>query len=164
MRHGKAERGSGSGIRDHDLPFTRGGEQEARSVAHILIEAGCIPNIILTSSAHRAVKTAEFLANSLGLHDKVHSLPILYEGTADHYLHTIQQLPAAITTVLIIGHNPSVSVLAQSLRGHGISPSHFTTGAIACIEMDVHSWTEVSFHLGTCRWFYQPEHGLPPTL
>ena len=64
MRHAKSDWGVASGG-DHDRVLARRGIKAARKVGRFLTESGTIPDLILSSTAVRALTTAE-LANEAG--------------------------------------------------------------------------------------------------
>ena len=49
---------------DHDRPLNKRGRQAAPRMGQLLVEAGLIPDLIVSSTATRARQTVEFVAKS----------------------------------------------------------------------------------------------------
>jgi phosphohistidine phosphatase len=115
MRHATAAAGTG---RDIDRPLTRRGVDEAQRVGERLRVDGPIPERVLCSSAHRCRETWRSLAIGLGAGslpaiDVAYEIDLYNASTAD-LLDAIQAEQDA-RTVLVLAHNPGISILALEL-------------------------------------------------
>lgn len=115
MRHAKAAAGTG---RDIDRPLTRGGRDDARFVGECLRLEGPIPDRVLCSTATRCRETWQAVAAGLSEGTApefdVAFEPDLYDATAAALLHAIQSESDA-PSVLVVAHNPGISLLALEL-------------------------------------------------
>lgn len=111
LRHAQA----GQAAADADRPLTERGEQQAAAVGRWLQRSGLVPDRVVVSAARRAVLTWERAAAQLP------SVPTpvvdarIYDNTVEALLAVIAETPADIGTVAVVGHNPSIGVLARML-------------------------------------------------
>lgn len=126
-------------MHDHDRPLSARGRSEIPMIAKCIRDANIRPSIIITSSAIRARETARILAAELGFPAEF----IQQEKGA--YLATVEQLKKLIAiqddgfcSMIIVGHNPGLSDLAESLLP-GSTESLPTCGVFA-VDLDVDSW------------------------
>jgi len=156
MRHGEAENRLPVGLRDFQRPLSAKGRRDAVWVGRYLAQSEAVPEHLVASSALRTRSTAELIAQQLALDKNVATVTALYNGAPEAYLEQVWQLPATVDRVLMIGHNPAVSALADAVRGTGTPVGNFHPGAVACLGFDVSSWDQVQYHKGYCRWFVKP--------
>jgi phosphohistidine phosphatase len=144
MRHATANPGGG---RDHDRTLTPAGQDEARQVGLSLRSQGPIPERVLCSSAVRCRETWQALSAGLGSIAAVDFERDLYNASPESLLHCLAGI-ADEQSVLILAHNPGVSVLALELvRGNEESVTRLRAGfapaAIACFEIEG-PWSMIS--------------------
>lgn len=130
MRHGPAEDTSPSG-RDADRALSPAGRERVRLVAQALLEGGEYPYTILSSPLARALETAEIVADLTHLarrareDEKAHlagatgGVEIRRElGMGTEKLPLLAELVrAGRKRVLVVGHEPDLSMLVTSLTG-----------------------------------------------
>jgi phosphohistidine phosphatase len=118
-----------SGIKDVERTLTDKGVQDASKAGKYLKDKNIFPDFIFTSHAIRALSTARLITDQLGLDEsRLTVLEDLYEASLRILLRIINELDHKIHTVLIIGHNPSISFLSEFLTDGSvgeISPSGF---------------------------------------
>ena len=78
IRHAEAQSGNGS---DFERALSRVGELCAIKLGENLRSLGLMPDLIITSSAIRALHTAQLIANALGATKRVASLRELYDAS-----------------------------------------------------------------------------------
>src|SRR5947209_13740565 len=129
LRHAKAERPAG--MADSDRPLTQRGHADAAAAGAWLAARGYRPDLVLCSPAKRTRQTWRGVSVALtGSED----LPVRYEKALYHdgvgaALDLVRVVPATTRSVLLIGHNPTVSTLSalldegteQDLRTSGIA-------------------------------------------
>lgn len=114
LRHAQAK-DSASGQRDHELPLTEYGIEQATTVGASLRARGTTIDHVLCSSAIRTRQTW----NALGLDAEVEYSDALYNAGSDSILESIRLLGEAVRTAMIIGHGPGLPTLAAQLAGPG---------------------------------------------
>jgi phosphohistidine phosphatase len=115
MRHGEA-RWRDTETDDFARALSRRGISGAEAMAGRLRELGLVPDRLLTSPAHRTGQTADIVARELALPAR-HVLRDegLYLASARDLLRIVHGTGPRIRHLMIIGHNPGVSELAQQL-------------------------------------------------
>jgi phosphohistidine phosphatase len=63
LRHAKSDHGEAS-LSDHDRPLNERGKRDSPRIGERLLEAGLVPEVILSSTAKRAKKTADKVAKA----------------------------------------------------------------------------------------------------
>ena len=136
MRHGHAEENRD----DYPRVLSERGRAAARRSGEELAQAGLVPGHILTSSAPRALETAEIVAQSSGYQGAIQQDRALYLAAASRYRSALQELPAQLSSVLLVGHNPSLSELAQELgrRRGDLAPAEYES-----LALDLLDWSEL---------------------
>lgn len=141
LRHGKAEAHAPGGDADRDL--TERGVAEVRTVAQNLVALGGRPDLIVSSGARRARRTAEIAANASGYVSEIVIASSIYEATVGTLLLVVNTLPATASRVLMVGHNPGFEELADLLAIPEGAAAHMLTAALAHLEFDVSEWLDV---------------------
>lgn len=170
LRHGKAE-AAGPGRSDADRPLSRDGKADAAAAGEWLAAHGLLPNLVLCSPARRAVQTWNAVAAAAGPKSAavpaVGYEPRLYTQGVQTVLGLLADVPDELSTLLIVGHNPTISLLSALLSppfdGQGLSPAGLAvhrsgagwadwaaTGAPLVLSYAARATTEVpSPHQGT---------------
>jgi phosphohistidine phosphatase len=134
MRHGPAQDDSPSG-RDADRALTPSGRERVAAVAKALLDEGEAPFSILTSPLVRALETAEIVAEVTNLSRRAREdmkaqragatgeIEIRRElGMGTEKLGLLAELVrAGRKRVMIVGHEPDLSMLVMSLVGHSLA-------------------------------------------
>jgi len=135
LRHAKAERPAGTS--DLARPLTARGHADAAAVGAWLAHRGLLPAEVICSPSKRTRQTWHGVALALGgAGPEVRYEPTVYAGTARELLDLIRAAPDGAATVLLIGHNPTISDLSglldpeaardsDGLRTSGIAVHHF---------------------------------------
>lgn len=146
VRHAKSDWGDPS-LDDHDRPLNDRGMRDAPVMAARLAASGFRPDVILASTALRARTTAEAFAAELGV--AVSLDPELYGAPAGALLAAAAATGAA--SVMVVAHDPGMSVLAGRLSGDGIG--HMPTCAVATFTWTHDDW-DVATALDPDDWTF----------
>lgn len=148
VRHAKSDWGD-PGLDDHDRPLNARGRGDApaaaRRLASRLAASGIGVEALLTSTALRAATTAGFFGAELGLEPEPD--PDLYGASARTLLDAAAARGAR--SVMVVAHDPGMTVLAERLSGGGIG--HMPTCAVATFRWDTSDW-EVATALDPDVW------------
>lgn len=140
LRHGKAERPV-SGRSDFDRELTQRGHDDATRVGEVLFERRLTPDSIISSSAKRAITTAQRVAENCGFKPDVNVRADLYSAGIVAILNVIRtSIPSDATTALIVGHNPGLEYLIElfSLTYRSLPPAGW-----ALINLKIENWSDV---------------------
>lgn len=114
IRHAPAEDAAISGTRDFDRSLTFEGRELAIRQSEQLLERGIRLDGLIGSTAVRAWQTAEVVASVLRLPEsRCVKWPILYTAKVHEIIAV--RVSKSWNTVAIVGHNPTLSALAQHL-------------------------------------------------
>jgi len=135
VRHAKAEEHSFI-KKDYNRNLITKGIQRAKRIASQLL--GKITfnehTIVISSSANRALQTAQIFSEELDYPvDTIIQTKAIYEAHYSTILEVINQVPANIDTLVIFGHNPGLSDLANYVCNTYIN---LNTSAVAEIIME----------------------------
>jgi len=140
LRHAQSA-GKQSGQRDYDRLLTPQGEVEARTNGKKISDGNYFPDLILCSGAARTRKTLElFYEFKQLLNEKIQFREDLYDAAMTHLLDIIQGLPDDVNKVMLIGHNPGISLLASDLSTRIVDMS---TCQLVGYEFQVDSWLDI---------------------
>ena len=119
-----------------------GRQPEVRgSRAERLAKRDVKPDLILSSPAMRALKTAEIIAKKLDYKRKdIVVDDRLYAVGADELLDVIHKLGDKLERVMLFGHNPELTELAHRLSSE---ITHMPTCAVAEFTFDAKSWSNI---------------------
>ncbi|MEV8553503.1 histidine phosphatase family protein [Streptomyces glaucescens] len=147
LRHAKSARPpEGRGVPDHDRPLAPRGRRDAPAAGRALATAGCLPDLVLCSTALRARETWERAAARWATRPPVRHDPRLYAAGAAGLLAVVREVPPEVGTLLLVGHNPGLEDLVLGLAGDGLDDTldrvraKFPTSAIAVLAWHGTDW------------------------
>lgn len=153
VRHAKSDWGDPA-LDDHDRPLNGRGLRDAPAMAARLAATGFRADAILSSTALRAATTADFFRGALtgpeGQAVPVEQQERLYGASASTLLLAAAERDER--SIVIVAHDPGMSVLAGRLSDGGIG--HMPTCAVATFEWDADDW-DVATALDPLRWEQQ---------
>lgn len=150
LRHGIAEDQSPTG-RDADRRLTAEGVEEMEAVAAGMAALGLQFDIIHTSPRVRARHTAEIAAAALGQSDQVTLAPALSYGCGLAELRELLANVGSKARVLLVGHQPDLSLNIGALLGGG--RVQMKKASLACVEV-----SRVEPGGGELRWLLHADH------
>lgn len=139
LRHAKSDWGDGD-VADHDRPLTERGKRDAPRVGEYLRKQKVCPTAIFSSTAKRARKTAEKVAQALNDEIPIHLAPTLYLAGPDAYLRILAENGADQSCLLVVGHNPGIEQLVTRLTREVVPMG---TAALVEVQIDIDSWHEL---------------------
>jgi len=102
---------------DRDRPLTARGAGNAAAIGAWLQQSGYVPDTALVSTALRAQQTWAAAAESLDAHHEPTLDERIYDNTVEAVLDVIGEVAGDVTTLAVVGHNPSIGELAAALDG-----------------------------------------------
>lgn len=150
LRHAETENAY-SGQKDFDRELTNIGISDAIYKGKILKDKNITFDLLLVSSAKRAAKTAELIAEQIGYTIKtIKQKEEIYLASTRTMLSEINMIESKYSSVLLVAHNPGTEFIAEYLTGESIG--HVPPAGAISIELDVDSWEEVSQNFGKLLW------------
>ena len=153
MRHAKSS--WDLPVSDHQRPLNERGLKNAPEMGRRILKSQVIPEIIYSSDAVRAFTTAQLVRDYINPNIPIQVEPKIYDSTLQTLLKIIESFDEKYATVLMVGHNPTISLLANYLAGNPVG--YFATGAMACLEFSC-PWNEISGSTGRLIFFDFPKN------
>jgi phosphohistidine phosphatase len=139
VRHAKASRDE-KGIHDWERPLTASGIYRAQKVAKKLYDKKILPVRMISSHAFRSLNTA--LVFAINMRYPVSAIEIsssLYEKKDSDILDMLKQQNDSIASIMLFGHNPSISDLCKRLTKK--KNKELPTSAVTCIQFKTAKWS-----------------------
>jgi len=147
LRHAHAEEAQGRA--DIDRPLSAGGRTQALDAAQVIALAKLACDAVISSPALRARETAVIVAAQLDLADDIQFEPALYPGSPGAVLGALRHCADSISTLLVVGHNPGLSELAQNFNGDA-APVELQTAGLCAITLAARMrWRDLSARQAT---------------
>lgn len=161
LRHAKAGPHTSN---DHERPLTGRGRRQCAELAAHLAEGGrleALPPLVLTSSATRALQTAELVLGALGDEARLEVEKSLYRADPEGVLDLVRALDDELASVMVVGHNPTFEELVWLLvegddPGRELLRGGLSTCALAVVGLDAPSWAAVTPGGGQLLSLYAP--------
>ena len=161
MRHAKAEATAPS---DHERALAARGKDDAEAAGRWLGEQGISPDAALVSDALRTRETWAEVVSAAGWDESVADFSEgLYAAGADSAFDLLREVDAEASTLVVIGHNPTMAYVAELIDDGegdgdaitGMVTRGFPTSAVAVFAVD-DPWSDLgpgagrleSFHVG----------------
>ena len=167
LRHAKSSLAE-AGQEDSDRPLNDRGRHAATAVGRYMASHSLVPQLVLCSPARRARETWGLVAGELTTPPKILIAAEIYDfGDGKALMECLRQKAGAAQSVLLVGHNPSIAGLAQSLLGKGSDSlrerlaKKYPTAALAVISFDLDNWSSLTAGAGTLRHFVVPKDITP---
>jgi phosphohistidine phosphatase len=155
MRHAKSSWDDES-IADHERPLNPRGERNAPQMGKYVVEQQYVPDLILVSTAVRAVATAELFVAGAGCKIPVGLDRNLYHADVENYCDTVREGADSEKTLLVISHNPGVERWIYAITGEFET---MPTAAIAVIHFSEKlDWVDInSLTKGSLEAVWRPK-------
>lgn len=124
---------------DFDRPLQNDCISDVEYISESLQQLHLKPDLILCSPAKRTRQTTEYLCRQLTYPTgQVVFEMRLYETDADEYLRVIQETNEQIRTLLLVGHNPSLTDLSNYFLKNKIA--ELPTTGVVWLETKHNNW------------------------
>lgn len=141
--------------KDIDRMLTPIGFQNANRMGMNLKNKQVQPDIIICSAAIRTQQTAESIAEHVSYDSaKVHINSEVYDASIRTLLHVVNNLKDEWKTVVLIGHNPSITYLAEYMTGEAVG--NMSTCGLVSVDFKLDFWQEVSEGNGGFQFYEYP--------
>ena len=141
---------------DRNRPLNDRGKRDAPYMGKLLSERGVKPDVLISSPADRALTTARFMAREM----KYRAADIvisesLYMGTLEDMLDLVQRSDGAHRTVMVVSHNPAITLFSNFLSGDNIEK--IPTCGIVFLEFDTNDWKDIDRGSGRVKFYEYPK-------
>ncbi|HEV7698856.1 MAG TPA: histidine phosphatase family protein [Pyrinomonadaceae bacterium] len=152
LRHAKSS-WADKDLTDFDRPLNDRGKAAAPFMGRLLREKGLAPDVIFSSQAVRAKKTAKLFKDAGQFDADIIFDERIYEASTTTLLNVASDATDDHHSVMLVGHNPGMEGLVRILTGHA---EPMPTAAIAVIDLDIQRWTDIASGVGKLRAIFRP--------
>jgi len=141
---------------DYERPLSGRGKRDAPLIGEVLSKKNILPDIIISSSAKRALRTAYLIADKLNYsRERIVENSTIYEATTQNLLDVINNIEESNNSAMLFGHNPGFTTLANLIGDRFVD--NMPTCAVAILELDIKSWKDVNVNCGKLIGFEYPK-------
>ncbi len=156
VRHAKSS-WENAGLSDHQRPLSKRGLKEAPIMGARLAGWGPPVDRVISSSAARALTTAELIIQEMGLPwDEIQIDDALYHATEEDMIDLINEQDDYLDGLMLFGHNPGMTYLVNDLSD--LDLDNLPTCGVAVLQFDVNSWAEIGEKVATSAEFDFPKN------
>jgi len=156
MRHAKANLGDAF-ENDFDRTLSDRGKKDAPEMGKRLKKNGVKPDLIISSPAARALKTAKEIAKEIDYPEKnIVTEPEIYQADIIDLIKVIRNLDDKNNKVMLFGHNPGLTGLVGYLTNQFID--NIPTSGVVQINFDFQTWKQVTQQSGKFISFDYPKN------
>ena len=156
VRHAKSS-WKNPDLHDHDRPLNKRGKGDVVLMGEKLKERRTMPDLILSSSAKRARKTAKSIANAIGFpKGGILFNEYLYHATAAALFALVRKQGDREERIMLCGHNNTFTDFANLLL-EGKSIDNIPTTGVCAIGFHIDRWKKVETGKGELLFFDYPK-------
>ncbi len=159
VRHAKAGQGA-FGMLDFDRTLEERGKRDAVFMGQKIREQNIFPDLILSSPAKRAKKTAKLVADELGYPKaQIQFDRKIYDSNAAYLYALLRAQGDQHERVMVFGHNPDLSILADMLLAEKPEEGvNLPTAGVCCMVFPIDQWEMLEENQGRAVFFDYPKH------
>ena len=142
VRHAKSS-WDNSELSDHERPLLKLGIKRTMLIIDYLSKSHVKPDLIVSSHAVRAFETARMIAK--GLSYPRHEIQIernIYFHDADGLYNLAMALPDDKNVVMLVGHNPAMTQLANMFLDEKLD--YLPTTGVVSMGFDTDQWNQIA--------------------
>ncbi len=158
IRHAKSS-WNNIGLSDFDRPLNNRGKKNVPTMGQRLAERHNAPDLLLSSPAKRARKTAKIIAAELDFpQNQIEWCEEIYEADLTTLIQLIHSLNNEADTAILVGHNPGFSSLGEWLSP--AAPEWLPTCGILELKLAVNNWQQAEPNCATLANYDYPKKTL----
>lgn len=155
VRHAKSS-WKDANLDDHDRTLNKRGERDAPFMAKVLKKKSKRPDLLISSTAVRALETARIFAGVLGFKKaEIRQEKDLYLAELSDLTQIVSLLPDDKAVICLFGHNPGITFLVNYLCNAGID--NVPTCGICSMIFPEEKWQQVVAGCGKLEFFEFPK-------
>lgn len=154
-RHAKSS-WSEPGLADKERPLNERGKNDAPLIGNILKNKQEFPDLIISSPAKRALKTAKLIAEKLDYKTKnIEVNKNLYMAGINEFIDVISNINKDHKNVMLFSHNYGITDFANYISNSDIQ--NIPTCGIVKISFVIKNWQEIQNTKGNLQYFIYPK-------
>lgn len=156
MRHAKSS-WKKRGLSDHSRPLNKRGNKAALLMGEFINSINLIPDLVVCSTAMRTKKTIQLIDSKINKNIKIVYDERIYYTDEEGVLDIIKKQEDDITSIMIVGHNPTMEFLTEELIDSTFNYNKFSTCALAVIDFKAKRWQDINKGEGQLALFKTPK-------
>lgn len=141
IRHAKSS-WSDPMVSDFYRGLNKRGKKDGPFMAEKLAASGAKPDIIISSPAKRAKKTAKFMAKAVGFDlDKIIYDDDIYSSATSDLYRVLKNIDNVYEVAFFVGHNYALTDIAEELTGEQLV--NIPTSGVVVMECEIESWNQI---------------------
>jgi phosphohistidine phosphatase len=145
-------------LSDFDRPLNKRGQRDAPVMALRVASKQPDLDVIISSPANRAITTAKEMAKALDIDESsIVQEHEIYHASMKTLIDIAKALPEEYDKVMLVGHNPGFTDLANQLKEHDYHIDNVPTCGVVAIELPTHKWADLVEHSGRLLFFDYPK-------
>lgn len=153
LRHAKSS-WADAALADFDRPLNDRGLDAAPFMGQLMRSRGFTPEVMLSSPAKRARKTAKLVKSAADFSAEITYDERIYEASPQTLRQVVSELIDANESAMLVGHNPGMEGFIRYLSGQ-IEP--MPTAALAVIHLDIDRWAAIDEGCGDLENVFRPK-------
>ena len=150
------------GLSDKDRPLNARGKNDAPMMGRMLENREENPDLIISSPAERAFKTAKLISDELGYRRKDIIVDNrIYMAGIDDFIEVLKECRNKDKTIMIFSHNYGITDFANYICSSRID--NIPTCGIVKIKFEFSNWEKIKKEKGKLEYFIYPKmfkHGI----
>ena len=139
LRHGEKEHSTLDDY-DYDIKLSSKGKEECEKIGLILKDKEIRPDLIVSSPSIRTRQTSEIVAKQINYRKNIMYNEVIYQAFLNEIIESITYTFDTVDTLMIVGHNPSLTALAFTFGG---IKEELKPASLVRIDFDCNSWTAI---------------------
>lgn len=140
LRHAKSS-WKDARLADFDRPLDKRGKSDAPRMGELLKAEELVPDLIISSSAKRALATAKLAAQASGYEGEILTTRRLYHAWLEETIEVLNEVDDEFACVMIVGHNPGLEEFVDELTGEAV---RLPTATLVQIKLAIERWSQLS--------------------
>lgn len=153
LRHAKSSWKDAS-VPDFERPLNERGRRAAPLMGKFMRQQKLQPDLILCSPAERARQTIALVGKAAAFKAELRYDERIYAASVSRLRAVVSQIDESASKVLLVGHNPGMEELLESLAGE---VHHMPTAALAHITLKIERWADVREQSGDLIRLVKPK-------
>lgn len=141
IRHAKSSR-SVPGMNDIDRPLNNRGRNDAPKMVTRLLERKIGIDLLISSPAERAAKTALYFAKAFKKQaNEILFVPSLYQASSEIFFNVITTTEDRHKSIAIFSHNPGITEFANQLTP--VQIDNMPTCSVFAVKLHSNKWADI---------------------
>jgi phosphohistidine phosphatase len=157
VRHAKSDQSDAGSIPDFDRPLSERGFTDAPAMGKKLQKIGVFPDIVIASPSVRTTQTIGLIAKEIDFdYNTIKWDSTIYRCTNEDMLTAITNIAMGTKSAMIVGHNPTITNLANMFQDDTTFEEVPTCGVVA-FQFKTMNWADVRTKKAKLLFFEYPK-------